>query len=132
MKTVQQALGQWGEQLAVDWLVKNGYIIIAQNYTAPSGEIDIIARINAVLCFIEVKTRTGPSVGSAERSVGFVKQKHWARAAHYYCQEHKIALFNTSIRFEQISIYYSKKDKKVLFTKYLLPFGVAIGSRLIC
>lgn len=122
MKTFKQTLGQWGENLAASWLVKNGYTIIEQNYTSPPGEIDIIAKINDVLCFIEVKTRTGHP-GSAERAVGFVKQDHLTRAAKYYCRQWNIDLLNTSIQFEQISIYCSKKEQKATINKYLLPVG---------
>ena len=127
MKTFKQTLGQWGENLAANWLVKNGYTIIEQNYTSPSGEIDIIAKVGDVLSFIEVKTRSGHP-GSAERAVGFVKQEHLTRAAKYYCRQWNIDLLGTSIQFEQISIYCSKKDQKATISKYLLPVGTG-GKR---
>ncbi len=122
-QTTKQIIGDWGEKIATDWLIKNGYTIVEQNYSCPPGEIDIIARKNDVLSFIEVKTRTG-NPGSAERAVGFFKQDHLTKAAKYYCRQWNIDLMHTSIQFEQISVYCSKKDKIVTITKYLLPMGM--------
>lgn len=122
-QTKKQILGKWGEKIAADWLIKNEYSIIDLNYSCPPGEIDIIARRGDVLSFIEVKTRTG-GPGSAERAVGFFKQDHLTKAAKYYCRQWNIDLMHTSIQFEQISVYCSKKDKTATITKYILPMGM--------
>ena len=82
-----------------------------------------MARNRDTISFIEVKTRGGHP-GSAERSVGFVKQEHLTKAAKYYCRQWNINLLQTSIQFEQISVYYDKVSKKAKITKYLLPVGV--------
>ncbi len=123
MKTEKQILGIWGENLAVEWLKKQGYLVIEQNYSSPPGEIDIVAKVRDSLSFIEVKTRSGHP-GSAERAVGFLKQDHLIKAAKYYCRQWNIDLLHTSIQFEQISIYCSKKDKTATITKYSLPVGM--------
>ncbi len=120
MQTSKQKLGEWGENLAANWLEKQGYILLEKNYSSPPGEIDIVVRRNDVLSFIEVKTRTG-NPGSAERAVGFFKQDHLTKAAKYYCRQQNIDVLHTSIQFEQISIYCSKKAKTASITKYLLP-----------
>jgi putative endonuclease len=44
------------EQLAADWLSKNGFEILDRNYSAKSGEIDIIATKDGVTHFVEVKS----------------------------------------------------------------------------
>lgn len=123
MQTQKQKIGEWGEKIAAQWLVTQGYLLVAQNYSCPPGEIDIIAHKNEALFFIEVKTRTGHP-GSAERAVGYFKQDHLIKAAKYYCRQWNINLLSTSIQFEQISIYCSKKDKKVSISKYILPVGM--------
>lgn len=127
MQTSKQILGAWGEALAARWLEKQGYVLIMKNYTCPPGEIDIVAKVGEGISFIEVKTRTG-NPGSAERAVGFFKQDHVTRAARYYCRQWNIDLLNTSIQFEQISIYCSKKDQSAVITKYLLPVGLSMAS----
>ncbi len=52
----KKSLGQIGEDLACEYLVKKGYRILKRNYWQPWGEIDIIARArNNTLIFVEVK-----------------------------------------------------------------------------
>jgi len=51
-------LGKKGEQIAVDYLVKNNYDIIERNYRFDKAEVDIIAKKNQILAIIEVKTRS--------------------------------------------------------------------------
>ncbi|MDD5164906.1 MAG: YraN family protein, partial [Patescibacteria group bacterium] len=59
MKTQKQLLGNLGEDLAVEFLEKQGYKIIERNLkTGRVGEIDIIARKDGELIFIEVKTKS--------------------------------------------------------------------------
>ena len=47
-----------GEDLATEFLTKKGYKILERNFEANQGEIDIIAKDNKELVFVEVKTRT--------------------------------------------------------------------------
>ncbi len=59
-----QNTGQWGEALALNHLSRQGYTVVATNYRKRFGEIDIIARDNDVLVFIEVKCRSKSTFGS--------------------------------------------------------------------
>ena len=52
----EASIGQIGEQIAQNWLVKHGFLIHEKNYRRKMGELDIIAGKNDVLRFIEVKT----------------------------------------------------------------------------
>ncbi|MEU9416322.1 YraN family protein [Streptomyces sp. NPDC051000] len=57
----QQALGRYGEELAVRRLADAGMTVIARNWRCRSGEIDIVARDGDALVVCEVKTRrAGP------------------------------------------------------------------------
>jgi putative endonuclease len=58
MKTEIQGRGYNAEQLVADYLQQQGYTILARNYTIKSGEIDIIARKDEVVAFVEVKMRS--------------------------------------------------------------------------
>ena len=51
-----QQIGQVGEDLAVKFLVKQGFSLLERNYTLKIGEIDIVATKAQKLHFIEVKT----------------------------------------------------------------------------
>lgn len=49
--------GQWGENVARNYLVSKGYGIVDTNYRSGHNEIDIIATIGTKIVFVEVKTR---------------------------------------------------------------------------
>ena len=56
MKTRKQIVGQLGEKIAKNYLVRKDYRIIDQNYRQTWGEIDIIAKKSKTWFFVEVKT----------------------------------------------------------------------------
>ncbi len=49
--------GFLGEAHVVTWLQQNGYTVLRQNYATKLGDIDIIAKKDNTVSFIEVKTR---------------------------------------------------------------------------
>ena len=77
----KQKLGAKGEQIAVRYLKSQGYKILHRNWTSPLGEIDLIARQDGTVCFIEVKTRQGNEFGGALAAVSPAKQAQIVRAA---------------------------------------------------
>ena len=92
-------LGRWGEALAAEYLLDNGYTIIARNERTPYGEIDLIVKqisqtsshpqnTQEVTVFVEVKTRTSKKFGYPEQSVTPRKQENLLSSAQHYLQEH--------------------------------------------
>lgn len=87
-------VGEFGENLAVEFLKANGYRIILANFKTPvgrtirgvqvSGEIDIVALEKNVVCFIEVKTRTSADFASPLSAVDIRKQRQITRTARIY------------------------------------------------
>ena len=61
--------GRHGEQLAANYLKQHGYDILVTNWHCTHGEIDIIARKENVLVFVEVKTRRSASTQAAFASI---------------------------------------------------------------
>ena len=53
----KQQLGKIGENLASEYLEKQGYLILERNFACRQGEIDIIAKDEKEFVFVEVKTR---------------------------------------------------------------------------
>jgi putative endonuclease len=77
-------LGQHGEQLAADYLISQDYQIVTTNWHCKHGEIDIIARKENVLVFVEVRTRRAETTEGAFESVTPRKQHRMAASAQSY------------------------------------------------
>ena len=77
-------LGKKGEDLTVDFLKKQGYIIFKRNYHSRYGEIDVIAEKGELLLFVEVKTRSSDLFGEPKDAVGYRKQEKYKKIANYY------------------------------------------------
>ena len=101
----KQKIGKIGEELAVNYLLKQGYQILDRNFQTKQGEIDIIAKQKEEIVFIEVKTRTNSQYGSPGESVGLIKQKHIYHTAQYYL--YKAKLESSYTRIDVIEIYIS-------------------------
>ncbi len=90
MITFRRELGNLGERLACEYLEKQGYEIVARNYQKKCGEIDLIAKKNKIIIFIEVKTRSKNKnweCGLPEEAVNFSKQRKIIRTARSYLFE---------------------------------------------
>ncbi|MBI5055148.1 MAG: YraN family protein [Nitrospirae bacterium] len=98
-----KTLGERGEGLAAAFLRKKGYSIIEQNYKNSIGEIDIIAKDDDKLVFIEVKTRESIEFGLPFEAVNKRKRRKIANVALTYLKK-----FNDlpPCRFDVLSICY--------------------------
>lgn len=76
--------GKTGEVLAVAWLLGKEYTIKEQNWRHARWEVDVIAEKDAVLHFIEIKTRSSRKFGLPEDKVGNKKIQHLINAAEAY------------------------------------------------
>lgn len=103
-------LGQKGEELAVDFLIKLGYTIVETNWHEKKFEIDIIARDNNELVFIEVKTRSTNYFGNPAEAVNLSKQKHLIEGANYYLETNEIDL---DCRFDVVAIVKNNNEQKI-------------------
>ena len=77
-------LGILGEDLACRELTRLGYAILARRYRTRFGEIDIIARHDRTLVFVEVKARQSKRRGDAVEGVTHHKQRRVAAMALDY------------------------------------------------
>ena len=68
-------IGDMGEKKAVKFLKKKGYRILETNFKTKFGEIDIIAKKEGCICFVEVKTRSSDNFGEPREAVNFYKQQ---------------------------------------------------------
>lgn len=75
------ALAKEGENLAVRFLERLGYAIVARNVRTRWGEVDVVARDGATWVFVEVKTRRSDRYGPGAEAVTHRKQRHILRMA---------------------------------------------------
>lgn len=88
MITQKRKIGDSGEDSACRYLISNGYQIIHRNYTTKIGEIDIVAKKNKEIIFVEVKT--GYSDGIVpEENITESKIKKLERLAQLHLSENK-------------------------------------------
>jgi putative endonuclease len=102
MRSWRRQQGQHGEQMAVQFLQRQGYRIQQQNYRCRGGEVDIIAWDGPTLVFIEVKTKGQTAFGAPQAMVHGQKQKKIVHVAMVYVQQHKMQEVN--IRFDVVAI----------------------------
>lgn len=107
--------GRRGEELAAAFLRHQGYIILVRNYRAARGEIDIVAREDNTLVFVEVKTCRSSSFGEPETWVTERKQKQIGKVAMGYLQEHD--LHDVDCRFDVVAVTLSGAKANVKLIK---------------
>ena len=108
----KQAMGRFGEDVACEFLVKNGYKIAERNFCCRQGEIDIVAfdDKNGEFVFVEVKTRTSFSYGFPSEAVNNMKKRHILSSVKYYlyCK----GLEDSFVRIDVIEVVVDVKHVK--------------------
>ena len=95
-------IGDKGERIAARALKKRGYKIIETNYSVHHvGEIDIVAKKDEYLVFVEVKYRKNTLAGRPEEYVGRLKRQRLLRAAEQYILTHGVT---APVRFDVVSV----------------------------
>ncbi|PKB16811.1 YraN family protein [Flavobacterium sp. 5] len=107
-------LGKQGEDLAVAYLKKNGYIILNTNWTFQKAEIDIIAKIENTLAIVEVKTRSSLEFGLPQDFVKPKKIQLLVKAVNAYVIERDLDI---DVRFDIIAIH---KEGKTFVIEHLI------------
>ena len=107
MSRYNKDLGDFGEQAAAEHLMGKGYTILERNYRCRAGELDLVARKEQWLVFVEVKTRSSRRYGQPAEAVGYKKQIHMRRVAAHYLSCHPT---RQEIRFDVVEVYAELQD----------------------
>ena len=78
--------GQRFEERAADFLRGHDVQLLANNFRARTGEIDLVGLDGNTLVFFEVRARSNPRFASASASVDRRKQQRLLRTAQYFLQ----------------------------------------------
>jgi putative endonuclease len=105
-------LGRRGEALALEYLERRGYRIVAANFSVPIGrnlrgvlinaEIDLVAYDGSTLCFIEVKTRASDEFAPPQANVDLRKRRQIARAGRAY--RRMLGLMGALYRYDVVTV----------------------------
>ncbi|QBN19397.1 YraN family protein [Flavobacterium nackdongense] len=95
-------LGKLGEEMAVEFLQKNGYEILATNWTFQKAEIDIIAQKEKTLAIVEVKTRSTLDFGLPQDFVKPKKIQLLVKAVNEYVISNDL---DVEVRFDIIAVH---------------------------
>lgn len=105
----QKEMGRRGEEAAAAYLEKHGFKIVSRNFKGPSGEIDLIARDQETLVFIEVKGRSSLKFGTPRDAVTPLKQERLFSTADYYLSKY-YPLHQPFCRFDIVEVSFYRGE----------------------
>jgi putative endonuclease len=107
-------LGKLGEEIAVEFLQKNGYEILETNWVFQKAEVDIIAKKENTLAIIEVKTRSSLDFGLPQDFVKPKKIQLLVKAVNEYVISNDLDI---EVRFDIIAVH---KEGKTFAVEHLM------------
>ncbi len=108
-------LGDKGEQTAAEFLEREGYEILHRNYRFGRGEVDLIARKDGTIVFVEVKTRSSDRYGEPEEAVTPEKIRRIRRIASAYLSQRRIG--ECDCRFDVVAVVFGVDGPTVRHTQ---------------
>jgi len=111
-------IGKLGEDLACEYLVKNGYKILGRNCRIKFGEIDIIAKkrdaFGEIIHFIEVKALQGRTLQCfyPEEHVNYKKRRKLARLAEIWLSDNKLP-YNSSYQIDIVAVSINGESPEI-------------------
>ncbi|ATD54952.1 YraN family protein [Clostridium chauvoei] len=116
MKSFNKDIGNYGEDLAYNYLKSHGYYILKRNFRNRFGEIDLICKKDGIIIFVEVKSRYSSLYGTPIEAITYSKQKQIINLCKYYITLNK--LYNYNCRFDVIEIFLNPKNNLFLINHY--------------
>jgi putative endonuclease len=102
--------GKAGEKLALRALKRAGYRVLATNFRARGGEIDIVADHYGTIVFVEVKTRSSDAFAPPVLAVNRSKREKLARTAWYFLKCNSAT--DRDCRFDVVSIVIGPESRR--------------------
>ncbi len=108
----KDALGRYGEELAVRHVEADGFVVLERNWRCDIGEVDIVARDGDVLVVCEVKTRSSLAYGSPFEAVTQRKLHRLERLGIRWMRERGVR--PRSMRVDVISVLRPSSGRTVI------------------
>lgn len=100
----RRARGREAEELAARWLAARGYRILARNHALRRGEVDIVCEREGLVCFVEVRSRTGTAQGGPEETVDRRKARKVVAAATDWAARN--GALGRALRFDVVAVTF--------------------------
>ena len=122
MGEMSKRIGNFGEDIAANYLRDLGYRLLERNFRSNQGEVDIIAEDGDFLVFIEVKNYSFRSYGMPQASIRKSKRENIIHAARFYLHRRRIT--DKFCRFDVLTIYWEMEGgRKVELIKDAFRVG---------
>jgi putative endonuclease len=109
--------GNYGEDIACEYLKTQGYKILERNYRIRGGEIDIVAKEGEYLVFVEVKARLSHAYGLPSESITPWKIKYLLKTALFFVQKIKWGDRPYRLDFMSIDFVEDRNNPKIELIK---------------
>ena len=128
MSLARQALGAAGERVAERWLRARGWCILARRFRSGHRDVDLIARRERVVAFVEVKTRRGLDFGDPVEAVGWRKRRELTRSAQVWID--RCGEPGAVYRFDVVAVHVrARREVRIRHVEDAFPaFGDGDGS----
>ena len=114
METEKQGIGRWGENVARNHLVQQGWEVLETRWRVGRLEVDLIARDGPFLVIVEIKTRTEPVQAGWHRMVSRAQQERLIRAARAYLSRYPDGALE--VRFDVVAVLRNRYGHRILYT----------------
>lgn len=109
-KQENKITGNKGETLAVEYLQMKGYKILQRNYRSKWGEIDIIAKADKVVVFVEVKTKSSDKFGEPWEMVNAWKVEQVQKIGEMWCREYG---WEGRVRMDVVGVWLESPEPRI-------------------
>lgn len=116
--------GTQSERAAARYLRRQGFRIVARNYSCPHGEMDLIAVLDRTVVFVEVRSTESDNEERPAASVDRAKQTRLTRIALHYLQAKNLLAYPA--RFDVLTVHYPAGSREPVLTHYPHAFE-AVG-----
>jgi putative endonuclease len=124
MSAARQEFGVLGERIAARWLRRQGWRIVAHRYRSGRRDIDLVARRDGLVAFVEVKARRGSTFGGPVAAVGWRKQRELCRAARTWIDRQSGDIGGaTAFRFDVIGVIVVNGAVRIRHVADAFPFN---------
>jgi len=112
--------GSRSERAAARYLKRQGFRIVARNYSCPLGELDLVALDGRCIVFVEVRSTEGRDMAKPAASVDDAKQRRLSTLALYFLQKKR--LLDQAARFDVLTVSWPADQAKPVFEHHRNAF----------